>query len=404
MDQARPTRTIATCALMQAVGGGLGWSLLPAVMPQVAKELGIGHAMGGVVWGAASLGIALAAPLGGAAVDRFGPRRVGAAAMFAGAVACAARAFAVGPWTLALTMLAFGAHVGFVAPALPKALASHVPHARIGRASGVTLLGYTGATALTVLLGRSVLLPAAGGWRPLMGLAAAAMAVTALAWLLVIRDRGARQPHASVLDSFRLAADGQLRRVAAMHFLLFGGYLALLGILPRALTEAGIAPTKVGAIVALWLAGAGVANFAGPWLSDRIGRRRPVVLCGAAAAAAGLAAVAVLPPGSATWLLVAAALGGGAFAPLLLALPLEMPSIGAPRAGAALGLLMLAGQAGGFVLSLAAGAAVGAGGFSTALGLLALAHASIALPGLGLVETGRSSRREDDLDSRQVLV
>src|SRR5579863_194286 len=151
MEQAMPGRTTALCAMVQAVGGGLGWSVLPPLMPSIAKELGISHAMGGVVWGAASLGIAVASLLGGAAVDRFGPRRVGAWALVAGAVACAARAWAVGPWSLAAAMFAFGMHIGFCAPAIPKALAGHVPLAGLARANGVALAGYTLGTAVTVI-------------------------------------------------------------------------------------------------------------------------------------------------------------------------------------------------------------------------------------------------------------
>src|SRR5215472_5721837 len=134
-DEKMPVRTTALCAAVQAVGGGLGWSVLPPLMPVIAKELGISHAMGGVVWGAASLGIALASPLGGAAVDRYGPRRVAGVAMAVGAMACAARAWVSSPWTLALTMLLFGAHIGFSAPAIPKALAAHVAPARLARAN-----------------------------------------------------------------------------------------------------------------------------------------------------------------------------------------------------------------------------------------------------------------------------
>ena len=43
---------------------------------------------------------------------------------------------------LGLAMLAFGMHVGFVAPAIPKALASHVAANRLARANGVALVGY----------------------------------------------------------------------------------------------------------------------------------------------------------------------------------------------------------------------------------------------------------------------
>ena len=44
---------------------------------------------------------------------------------------------------------------------------------------------------------------------------------------------------------------------------------------------------------------------------------------------------------STTFLLGLSALGGGAFAPLLLVLPLQIEGVGPARAGAALGLLMI---------------------------------------------------------------
>jgi len=389
---ARPHQTVALCATLQAVGGGLGWSLIPPLMPQIARDLHISHAMGGLVWGAAALGIALAAPLGGAAVDRLGARWTAGLAMLVGALACAARALAWSPWSMAAAMLLFGLHIGFVAPALPKALAGHVPAARLGRASGIALLGYTLGTALTVLLARTTLAPALGGWRACMVAAAGAMALAGLAWLALMRDRVLPARHAGLRDVLALARSRPLLRVAAMHFLLFGGYLALLGMLPRALYEAGVAPRSIGIAVAGWLAAAGLANFAGPWLSDRLGRRRPILLAGALVAGGALALLALVPREYALIPLVIAALGGGSLAPLLLTLPLELPGVGAPRAGAALGLLMLVGQAGGFLLPLAAGALAGGPGAGAALGLLALAHLAIVVPAAGLPETGRAEK------------
>src|SRR5687768_1247105 len=124
-------RTMVLCAAMHGIGGGLGWSLVPPLMPTMAKDLSISHGMGGVVWGAASLGIAVASPLGGAAVDRFGARRVAGIAMLVGAVACGLRALSTSGSMLAAMMFLFGAHIGFVAPAIPKALAGVVPLTRL---------------------------------------------------------------------------------------------------------------------------------------------------------------------------------------------------------------------------------------------------------------------------------
>lgn len=372
---------------MQGIGGGLGWSVMPALMPAIAKDLHLGHAASGFVFGAASLGIALASPIGGAAVDRWGARRVAGFAMIAGAVACAARALATSTLSLAFIMLLFGLHIGFTAPAIPKALVAHVQPSRVARANGLALLAYTLGTALVMMIAKTVLLPLFGSWRGVMIGSGAAMSVAGLAWLTLVRDGATLARHAKITDSLSLARDGQVLRVAFMHFLVFGGYLALLSLLPRALMESGMGITKVGPAIAAWLIAAGIANFAGPWLSDALGRRKIVFIAGAVIAASALAGVAIaaaFAPSKAPIFLVVAALGGGSFAPLLLTLPLEIPTVGPARAGAALGLLMLVGQAGGFLLPVLSGAMAQGSGSPAALLLLAMAHLAVVIPAIGL--------------------
>jgi NNP family nitrate/nitrite transporter-like MFS transporter len=384
---ARPALVVFMCALVQGIGGGLGWSVMPALMPAIGKDLGLGHTASGFVFGAASLGIALASPFGGAAVDRHGARKVAGFALLAGAAACAARALGTGTWSLALAMLLFGAHVGFTAPAIPKALAGHLPLTSVARANGFALLAYTLGTALTMRIARTTLLPFFGGWREVMIASGVAMALAALLWLALVRDGATVMRHAKVSDALALGRHGGLLRVAAMHFLVFGGYLALLSLLPRALVESGMSVASVGGAIAVWLACAGVANFAGPWLSDVLGVRRPLFVGGAVIAAAGLAAVAasmVLAPGKVPIFLAITAIGGGSFAPLLLTLPLELHGIGPAKAGAALGLLMLVGQFGGFLLPVVSGAIAQAAGSAAALVALAALHLLVVVPAIGL--------------------
>jgi NNP family nitrate/nitrite transporter-like MFS transporter len=284
-------------------------------------------------------------------------------------------------------MLVFGLHIGFTAPAIPKALAGHVKPTQVARANGLALLAYTLGTALTMRIARTTLLPAFGTWRNVMFFAAAAMAAAGALWLFVVRDGTSPVRHAKVTDALALAGDGQVRRVAAMHFLVFGSYLAMLSLLPRALSETGMKPAVVGTTILAWLVAAGVANFAGPWLSDLIGKRRPLFVGGAILAAASLAAVAAaarFAPDKLPIFLVIAAIGGGSFAPLLLTLPLELPTVGPAKAGAALGLLMLVGQVGGFLLPIVSGAMAQASGPSAALAGLAVAHLLVVVPALGL--------------------
>jgi MFS family permease len=386
--QARPRTVTALAAALQGVGGGLGWSLLPPLMPSIAGELKLSHVASGVVWGMAPLGIAVASPLGGAFVDKYGPRRVATWAMLAGALACAARALAFDAVTLGVAMFAFGVHIGFVAPSIPKALSGHVDTHKLARAYGLALLAYTLGTALTVLTARTVIAPLLGGWRPTMVAAGAAMALTGLLWGWKVTDRTTLSRHASLRAVFALAANADLRRTALMHFCLFGGYLALLGTLPRSLMEAGLTAPQMGLAVAGWLVAAAAGNAVGPILSDRLGQRRPFILAGAALAAVSLGLLALHPTGPALVLLGVAALGGGCFAPLLLTLPLELSGVGPQKAGAAIGLLMLVGQAGGFLLPILTGAASQQLGFTGALVFLSFVHGLILVPGLRFTESG----------------
>ena len=210
-------------------------------------------------------------------------------------------------------------------------------------------------------------------------------------FLAFVRDGFVATQHASIRSSFVLLKSGALRRVAAAHFLLFGGYLALLSSLPHLLLDAGVDKLKVGGAIAAWLATAGLANFAGPWISDRIERRRPLILGGATIAGLALAAVAFAPAAQKPVFLAVAAIGGGAFAPLLLTIPFELPDVGAARGGAALGLLMMLGQVGGFLLPVVVGATAEAAGFRAAILGLAMIHSLILVPAFGLVETGRAN-------------
>src|SRR6185295_88300 len=82
--------------------------------------------------------------------------------------------------------------------------------------------------------------------------------------------------------------------------------------------------------------------------------------------------------------LAIAAIGGGSFAPLLLTLPLELPSVGPAKAGAALGLLMLVGQVGGFLLPVVSGSIAQTSGSAAAIGALAVMHLLVVVPALGL--------------------
>ncbi len=365
----QPRFTVAVSALVQGVAGGLGWSSMAAAVP----ELKLGVVESAAVWAAGPLGIVLASVAGAGAVERFGPRRVGAAGLVAGALVCGARAGFDSVFALAACMLLFGAQIAFVAPALSRAIAAAVPATELSRVSRGLLPAYGLGTVLAfVLVGAQ--------WRAAMLVIAGAMLVLAALWFAVIEDGHEPGRSSSSAEAQSLLANPGVRRVAAMQFLLFGSYLSMLPVLTGVLGP--------GAVPA-WLAAAIVGNRIADGWSERVGLRRPFVLAGAALS--GLAALA-LTVGAGWWALIAFGFGGGLVAPLLIALPFELPYLGAPRLTAALGVVLMFGQLGGVLLPLIGAVALHHGGATAFFGLFAIAHLSILFPALRLAETGPRAR------------
>ena len=360
--------TVAVSALVQGVGGGLGWSSMAAALPSFRAESGASLLDSAAIWAAAALGIVAASLLGGVVVERFGARRTGAVGLLVGALACAARAGCDSPLALAALMFVFGLQIGFVAPAVSRALASGVAPASLGRANRRVLVVYGLGT-----LGCFALAPSLGeGWRAAMGVIGGAMGLSAAAWYRVVRDETLFRVPAATWDDLRSVARNRgVRRVASVQFLLFGSYLAMLVVLPPLLS----ARVASSLLPALWLAVAVAANVLGSRWSDRLGLRRPFIIGGASLAAASLVLLALGGPPE---LILLTALGGGLSAPLVATLPLELPYAGAPALGAALGVVLVGGQLGGVLLPLLVGAALQHGGGEAALAVLAGAHLLIS--------------------------
>lgn len=390
-DQDRhPILTIIVSCIIQFITFGLGWTVLPPLMPLIAAELSISHTMHGVIWGAFTLGVGIASPFGGAAVDRYGARLVGGLSVFCCAVMTVWRGFVHDAWSMAATMLVFGLATGFQTPTIPKALAGHMAPDRLGVANGVAFFAMTLGSALTMLFAVPVLVPLFGGWRTVQLVAGVAVGVAALLWGLFIRDVIPHSKEANLGLVMGLYKDRQLMRLTFILFFQFGGYVVMNGLLPRALEESGLSPEKAGLFVAVWLMIYGVANFVGPWMSDLRGRRCPFLVMGSIVAGMPLAALAILPvpPQTSIWFLIVAGIGSGSFGPLLMAMVAEMPSIGPEKMGAAIGYMFLLSQIGTSLLSVFTGAAGDMGGLRFELIVLAFVHFAILLALRGLRETG----------------
>lgn len=282
---------------------------------------------------------------GGILVDRFGPRRVLSVCVPLAALAAFIFARADGLFEAQCGRLLMGLASG---PAVAAALvlaATWFPPARFALIAGMTeMLGMVGGGVNDVFLARWV---ANVGWRDTMlGLALFGVALTLLAWF-VVRNRPRGLPPVSVAG----AADAGtwlglvevLKSRQVWLAAIFGGLtfavisvFASLWCVPyiRQVCPLVGAPEAATAASALFWGAAVGAPCLG-WLSDRVGRRKPIMF-GAALACVFASLAIVLMPRMPLWAMISllAVLGFAsgvyviAFAVVRESIPLETRGVG----------------------------------------------------------------------------
>lgn len=157
------------------------WFVLAAFLEPIGSQLGLSDTESGALVGAVPLTYVPLSLLSGLALDRIGARRGIALAVAVFGVAQLLRSAATGfPGLLATTIL-FAVGATGITFGLPKLVASVFPARLLGTMSTVYILGSYAGTAAAYSLGRAVLGPELGGWRPTFR----AFAGAALAFLFV---------------------------------------------------------------------------------------------------------------------------------------------------------------------------------------------------------------------------
>ncbi|WP_235908442.1 MFS transporter [Halosegnis rubeus] len=357
------------------------WFTLPAYLPTIRQELALTGTQAGLVAGAVPLVYIPLALVSGLVVDRVGAGRSLSVGLAIVAVAQMARSVAGGfPSLLAATLL-LGVGATAITFGLPKLVSTLFPAGETGAASSLYLLCASAGTAGAFSVGRPILGPALGGWRPLF-LASGAVALGyAFVWVLVARTA---VPEAETDSGFELASlTADLRAILsnpALQLVVVLGvvYLSVLhglqGWLPTILESRGMASGTAGQTATLLV----VANAAGiltiPVLADRYDARRVAVVCCGAAVAVGVATIARTGVGVALLAgIVCTGLGVGGLSPLVRAIPPELDGIGPRLTGVAVGFVFAGGEVGGFGGPVVIGALYDATGtYATGLGLLCL--------------------------------
>jgi MFS family permease len=216
--------------------------------------------------------------------DRFGPRRVLAAAALITGAGCLLFATAPGAGQAGIGRLLIGCGCAFAWLGTCKLIATWFPSNRFALVTGLTVMlgmvgGVSGQRPLALLVD-------AVGWRAtLLGGFAISLALAGLAWL-VIRDGGGSGASAASRVTFRDVwivlrnpqtwTNSVVCAAVSATFLAFG---ALWGV-PYLMAAHGLSKPDAAAMVSLVLIGWGAGAPVHGWISDRISRRKPLIVFG----------------------------------------------------------------------------------------------------------------------------
>ena len=257
--------------------------ILAPILPRIGEELGIDQAVMGTLVSVYALMVGLFAVLSGPVSDRIGRRRMLLLGSGMMAFALALHALVVDYPSFLMVRMAAGVAGGMLSGAAVAYVGDWFPYERRGWATGWVMSGSAFGQIVGIPLG--ILLAGRWGFRGPFYLFALTMALT----FLLIWTRIPQPPvqrHDAPLTVRHAVAQyaGMLRRrevaLAALAFaLMFLGVSVYVVYFPTWL-EQELGATS-GQIALLFLVG-GIANvLAGPWagrLSDRIGRRKIVLL------------------------------------------------------------------------------------------------------------------------------
>jgi CP family cyanate transporter-like MFS transporter len=314
----------------QLVGAG-------PLIPDIQDDLGVSHAVAGLVGTIPVLCMGLFAPFAGLVAGRWGLRAAMAGCLLAIAAAGLGRAVAPGAVVLLVLTLPIGIAMAIAGTLLPIAVKQRFAH-RPAFASGIGVTGINLGAGVSSALA----VPIAAAWHGWRG-ALAAFSIATLAicagWLVLSRGawsgRSAQRPP-------RLPVR---RPVVWVIVLAFGVpsavYYALVAWIPDAYIERGWSDASAGAVLAVMGVASVPAALLVPWLADRMGSRRGWMWFAAGCLTVCTAGFAAVPAPAYLW----ACFGGvalGTVFPICLTMCLDVAR-GPGETGAAAALMFLAG-------------------------------------------------------------
>ena len=320
------------------------------LLPDVESDLGVSHAVAGLLSTIPVLCMAVFAPAAAPLTAWTSLRTAIAACVFGVAAFGLARAAAPGAALVLVLTVPVGVGMAVAGALLPVAVKARFAE-QPAFATGIYTTGLSVGAALASLLAVP-LADAFGGWRGALAAFSVATVALGAGWLVLSRRTwtertGARPP--------RLPwGRGIVWGIVAVFGMQSALFYAFVSWMPDAFQERGWSAATAGALAAVFGLAALPTGLLVPWLADRAGSRRLWLVGSSAVTVAGMLGLALLPEAAFLWATIAGAAIGAVF-PLSLTLCLDVAHDPAD-AGAVAALVLL----GGYTLSSVSPVGLGA--------------------------------------------
>jgi MFS transporter, CP family, cyanate transporter len=332
------------------------------LLPDVEAELGVSHAVAGLLGTIPVLCMGLFAPAAAPLTAWASLRTAIGACVFGVAAFGLARAAAPGAGLVLALTLPVGVGLALAGALLPVAVKARFAD-RPAFATGI----YTTGLSVGAALASALAVPwagAFGGWRGALTAFSVVTVALAAGWLVL--SRGTWTVRSATRAPRLPLRRGIVWGIVAVFGVQSAIFYAFVSWMPDAFQERGWSAATAGALAAVFGLAALPAGLLVPWLADRGGSRRLWLTGASAATIVGLLGLAALPEAAFAWSTIAGAAIGAVF-PLSLTLCLDVAHDPAD-AGSVAALVLL----GGYVLSSLSPVGLGAlrdatGSFSSVL-------------------------------------
>ena len=350
------------------------------LVPRIQDDLGVSHAVAGLLGTIPVLCMGLFAPFAPAVARRVGTARAVGGALGLVALFGALRVLVPDAWAILLLTVPIGVGIAVAGTLLPVAVREILPQ-RTGAGTGVYAAGMNVGSASSPALAVPLALWL-GGWRESLAALAGVGAVLALAWIVLARRHGSvggGPPRKALSRAAPMPLRSGLAWVCCAVFGLLGvAFYGLAAWLPDALREHGWSDKNAGYVLAVALLASAPVTLFVPTLTERFGSRRSWMVAGALLNVVALALIIGFPGGAWGWAVILGISLGIEFSTLM-SLPLDFglgPARVAAMAGMMLGVGYTISALGPFVLGAVRDLT---GSYTTSLWLVAGSAALVAV-------------------------